>query len=671
MRPASLGYGRVLVRLLCQIRCYEAKGKGLANMPWDTELSNEQRSAASHVGRHARLLAGPGTGKTRCLTKRIVYLIEEQGVDPSRILVLTFTRVAKAEIRQRVLAELGNEAQLPHISTLSSFALRTILSHGAGVRLPQPIRIADDYEERWIIEEELKRLLGLSRITEARQLMNQLSADWEQLTADANDWENRFPNPQFLGAWQEHREIYGYTLRAELVYQLKNAVQEGAIELDLPPRHILVDEYQDLNACDLATIRYLSEGGVELYAAGDDDQSIYGFRYAYPDGIRRFPDEYVPSNELTLTECRRCAPRILDLALYVAQQDPRRIDKPLMPVVSTGAGEVRLLRYANQSVEAQSIAALCQQLVNEQAIRPDEILILVRTDRNRVFSNPIREALTAAGLPVATVSDPLEPLNRENGQGRRFLALLHLFDNDQDGLAWRTILRLQRNGIGNRAFEDIYDLARRRGLRFFDALQQVCLEPALIPRGNLVQRAVDEVRQTLNSISLGNYQSVKDFTEALANQVIPEAGERAEVMGVLERLFSLGDFQSLSSLLRSLSTSLDDVEQETESGAINIMTMHQAKGLTASAVFVVAAEDVYIPGKTVGSRIEDERRLLYVSLTRAKTYLFITHCRNRVGAQTHTGRNSGNPRRLLTRFLQGGPIRSIDGTGFMLETNQR
>lgn len=343
LRPASLGYGRVLVRLLCQIRCYEAKGKGLANMPWDTELSNEQRSAASHVGRHARLLAGPGTGKTRCLTKRIVYLIEEQGVDPSRILVLTFTRAAAAEIRQRVLAELGNEAQLPHISTLSSFALRTILFHGAGVRLPQPIRIADDYEERWIIEEELKRL----------------------------------------------------------------------------------------------------------------------------------------------------------------------------------------------------------------------------------------------------------------------------------------------------------------------------------------QRAVDEVRQTLNSISLGNYQSVRDFTEALANQVIPEAGERAEVMGVLERLFSLGDFQSLSSLLRSLSTSLDDVEQETESGAINIMTMHQAKGLTASAVFVVAAEDVYIPGKTVGSRIEDERRLLYVSLTRAKTYLFITHCRNRVGAQTHTGRNSGNPRRLLTRFLQGGPIRSIDGTGFMLETNQR
>ena len=194
-------------------------------MSWEEGLSPEQRQAAGHFGQHARLLAGPGTGKTRVLTSRVAHLVEARNVAPTDILAQTFTRAAAAELRSRVSSVISDAATgLPHIGTLHSFALQTILRYGAGNRLPSPIRIADDSEERWIIEEDIKRILGLERIEDARDLIQQLSSDWEQLTADIEGWDSRFPNPRFLGTWREHRAIFGYTLRAELVYQLKRVL---------------------------------------------------------------------------------------------------------------------------------------------------------------------------------------------------------------------------------------------------------------------------------------------------------------------------------------------------------------------------------------------------------------------------------------------------------------
>ena len=140
-------------------------------MPWDDGLTGEQTVATSHFGTHARLLAGPGTGKTLCLTRRILYLIEEGEVDAASIMALTFTRAATAELRNRIISELGEDAQIPLVSTLHSFALRTILRQFSGSRLPQPIRVADDYEERHIIQEDLKLILAAVNIRSASSSM--------------------------------------------------------------------------------------------------------------------------------------------------------------------------------------------------------------------------------------------------------------------------------------------------------------------------------------------------------------------------------------------------------------------------------------------------------------------------------------------------------------------
>ena len=217
-------------------------------MSWDDGLLPEQRAAAVHTGTHARMLAGPGTGKTRTLTRHICFLIAEKNASPDAVLAITFTRAAARELRQRVERELGNDRS-PRISTLHSFALRQLLRNSAiSSKLPQPLRIADDWEEQKIVLRDLKSLLELGSVSCAGDLLNQLSSDWQSLTAEEEDWERRFPNPKFLSAWREHRRVYGYTLRTELVYQLKKTLeQRGDFELDSSIGQLLVDEYQDLN----------------------------------------------------------------------------------------------------------------------------------------------------------------------------------------------------------------------------------------------------------------------------------------------------------------------------------------------------------------------------------------------------------------------------------------
>lgn len=632
---------------------------------WDEGLTSEQKKAASHKGTHARLLAGPGTGKTLTMTRRILWLITEQGISPNQILALTFTRAAASELKRNLEKNLKSANVLPRVSTLHSFALRQILRNASLTKLPQPLRIADDLEERQIIIEEISDLIGVD-VGKTQKLLNELSADWQKLTADKPDWDKRFPNPKFLGAWKEHREVYGYTLRAELVYQLKRALEEQGKSMDLegPPKYVLIDEYQDLNACDLSVIKLLADLNSEIYAAGDDDQSIYGFRFANPDGIRRFTDDYKPSADLRSKICQRCSKEILEYGLSVVKQDFRRIDKPIEPKDKAERGEVHVLGFPDQDQEAEGIAELCHWLINSQNIPPEEILILLRSDRNNQFSNPIRESLTKRGIPVGTVSNPLEPLNHK--QAREMLCLMRLIVQRSDNLAWRTILSLGNRGIGKKTFSELYKWARKNGLKFSDALQKVKESPNSLSRnGNRVSKSVKQIESLLTEIGAPEEGKLDSWINNLASKFIHNEIERQEVLSLFSRVREIGEAESLEELLRALNVSLGDVEQEKEKGKVAIMTMHQAKGLSADAVILAVAEDEYIPGRATGEAIDDERRLLFVSLTRARRYLYVTFCRRRTGQQRHSGRNPGRLQRTFTRFLSGGRYKPQEGQDFI------
>lgn len=612
-------------------------------MSWDDGLSDERRSVISYNGTHARLLAGPGTGKTWSLIKKLTYLIEELAVSPSTIYVLTFTRAAAAELNDRVKKELIDLESYPKISTLHSFALKLILKNPARTRLPIPIRIADKFEEKEFIEADMRDLLGI-RKNEVHKKFQQLSADWGRLA--------EFPDARFLGAWDEHRQIYGYTLLSELVFQFKGALEEE--DFTLPQiNYLLVDEYQDLNPCDLDVIKYLADFGAELFVAGDDDQSIYGFRFANPDGIRNFTEEYDPSKHLELNECRRCDKNILALGLFVIESDLRRIPKTLHCKSDAEDGIVKILKFTEQEEEANGIARMCNYLINQKNIDPSEIMILLSSDKNNSFSRIIRDALIQQNVPVKIFSNPLAPLDTD--EGRIFLCILQLIVNPTDSLAWRVLLQKRTvNGIGDETFKKVYAIAVEQGISFYDSLELVSENPDLVPmNGKKVKQEINFIKAIIDENKVDSIDNLSDFIGDLVNKYIENQEIRDDIKSIFLNVIrsSVGKI-SLEDSLSALNVSLSNKEQDLEEGLVSIMTMHQSKGLTADAVFIVAAEDELIPGRNLsGDRKDDSRRLLYVSLTRARHYLFITHCQRRTGAQLYAGRNTHTPFRRLSRFI--------------------
>ena len=566
------------------------------------------------------------------------------------------------------------EDNSPRISTLHSFALRQILKNATSITaLPQPLRIADDWEERNIVQRDLKDLLTLPHIDRAKELLNELSADWQSLTVDEADWEKRFPNPRFIGMWREHRQIYGYTLRSELVYQLKKALeQRGDFKLDGQIEYLLVDEYQDLNRCDLAVVQEIASRGAELFIAGDDDQSIYGFRKAHPEGIRRFPHDYSDATGLELTICKRCDRSILDLGLFVADQDPRRIKKTIQSEPGRDEGEVALLRFDDQDAEAKGIADLCTHLRTRCGLKPDDILVLLRADRNGIFSRPIRKKLEEAGIPVAATTNTTKPLDQE--AGRAFLAFLRIAVRHDDSLAWRSLLQVWCQGVGPKAIGAVYDLARIRGENFAQTVIAAHADANLLPttHRSRLYRAINTVLNQRNDLfsedSSRKYETCDELMEVIryaAVSIIANEEERDSILLEIERAAEAFESTSIKELVQVIEVKNEVIEQEQEEGKVNILTMHRAKGLTAEAVIVAAAEDQYIPGQAGGEQIDDERRLLYVSLTRAKHHLFITYCDRRTGQQIHTGRDSGNASRSLSQFLHDCPHIPRDGRTFI------
>ena len=648
-------------------------------MPWDSNLLSEQRKAAAHSGSHARLLAGPGTGKTLTLTRHICFLVTEKSVSPDSILAITFTRAAARELRQRVTIELG-EDKSPRISTLHSFALRQLLKNSTIItNLPQPLRIADDWEERNVVLEDLKALCTLPYIRNARELLNSLSADWQSLTADAADWDKRFPDPAFLGAWREHRQTYGYTLRAELVYQLKKALeQRGDFELESPIEHLLVDEYQDLNRCDLAIVKAIASRGTELFIAGDDDQSIYGFRKADPEGIRRFPTDYFGATELELEICKRCDSNILEMALFVARQDPQRIEKTIRPEQDSGTGEFEILRFDDQLAEAKGIAEISTWLLEHRRLKPSDILILLRSDNKGMFSSIIRKQLEETAIPVATATDSMNPL--DEADGRALLAFLQLATHPDDSLAWRTLLKTWCRGVGDGAIGSLYTVARNRGEWFAKTVLAAHADDSILPSNHrsrlssAIGRVMNRLEALFREDTHGSYETSEELMGMIshsAESIVADDGKCEAILLRLARAVEAFGASSIETLVQAIGVASEDIEQELDEGKVNILTMHRAKGLTAEAVIIAATEDQYIPGRANGKEVEDERRLLYVSLTRAKHHLFITYCDRRTGQQQHTGRDNGTAARSLSQFLIDCPHAPQSGEGFIRSLGTR
>jgi len=622
----------------------------------------EQQEIIAHdLTRHARILAGPGTGKSASLVALVNRLRTK---DPGcRIRLLTFTRAATSELAKKVSEHPAAAAERP--STIHSFAISVLLRNRGAGSPPQPLRIADDWEYQHTVLGTLSRRMGIG-IPRLKRLFREMAANWESLRPEEDPKVDPRHRALFLGGWNEHRQIFGYTLLSELPYALRAALRDhpdlqGA-DYDL----LVVDEYQDLNACDLEALRLLAERGCWIVAAGDDDQSIYSFRKAAPEGIRRFPLDYPGCADYSLSVTQRCGSRIVDWASYVIEGDPDRPrGKPrVRSVEGSPEGEVALLSFASERSEAEGVALLVRNLIQSEGIRTSEILVLMRTDDRGRFSGPVRTQLARLGIAYSD-PDVVQRMLEEPGN-RQLLEALRLLVHRQDSLAWAGLLTLTAR-IGTTFVDFVYEQARQRRCSFGQALLD--LYGNGFPEGPSAssQRARDLVTSALAWLDAHPVPETAEggwgrwIIETSGGGLAPPPSDPLRELllaldGLVEPDQGLGRFiGQIGPLGKDLTLALSE--------GVRIMRLGGAKGLTVKATIIVGLEDGLIPRPDCD--LGEERRLLYVGMTRAEKFLFGTWARRRRGPTARAGSPAIHTLRRHSTFLDNGPVNSEDGMAFV------
>ena len=607
---------------------------------------------------HGVVLAGPGTGKSAAMVAYIEQLANSE--EPPRVRMLTFTRAATSELALKVSEHPALAAQRP--STIHSFAISVLMRNPGAASFPQPLRMADDWEHKNIVRITLARRAAV-HLRVVDQLLRELEANWQSLRPEDDPQIEETIRTRFLGAWDEHRRVYGYTMLSELPNLLRQALVNHdhlrGIDYDL----LIVDEYQDLNACDLEALRLIGNRGCAILGAGDDDQSIYGFRKAAPEGIRRFPDDYIPSESYTLSIAKRCARRIIEWSRFVIEGDPDRPARPaLTPEDGAPDGEIALLSFPRNDAEAVGIAALVEQLVAE-GLPPDQILVLFRGDYNGHFSAPVTEELTRRGIAV---SDP-EVVGRALSQegNRRSLAMLRLAVSMEDSLAWAAIMHLTTN-VGERFFDHVYRVAVAARLSFGGALLREYdnrFQGAPKSSAGRATEAIRAVQAWVDDHPIPDECPPEGWGHWIAATAASDAfpGFDEELARIIEMIDAVVEPADLSRFLGQIVPLGTDLAAARSQG-VRIMTMGGSKGLTVQATIVAGAEEGIVPRPE--AELAEERRLLYVAMTRARSHLFVTWCQQRTGPTARSGAaNVGL--RTHSNFLAGGPVQSQSGTAYV------
>lgn len=628
-----------------------------------TPTEEQERILAYRPGRHVRILAGPGTGKSATVVKLVDDLLSQD--EPPRVRLVTFTRAATAELAQKVSEHPAAATLRP--STVHSFALSVLLQNPDVGAFPRPLRLADDWEQKNIVIPTLGRRINVQP-RRVKRLFQELASNWEALTERPHPNVDPQERARFMGAWLEHRAVFGYTLLGELPFELWTALLHHedlrGVDFDV----LVVDEYQDLNACDLEVLTLLAGRGAWIVAVGDDDQSIYSFRCAAPEGIRRFGTDYPEHLECPLSISHRCGRRIIDWALHIIEGDPDRdAHRPrLTAAEGSREGEVALLSFPSAIQEARGIVDIVEGL-RADGVPLAEILILTRSDYQGAWSGPIKEELERRGIEY---SDPDE-VTREMDlpENRWSLALLRLLVDPTDSLAWATLLYLT-TGVGDAFADRVYGHARTTGTGFGEALRD--LHQGGFPgfaraSANRVTALMDEIGEWLRENVLPGEEPGEGWSTWIRQRSVgsPRRRPTESLLALLDEVrlrVETDDPLTFDRFLSQLRPVARDLAQARSEG-VRIMSMAASKGLTVQATILPGLEDGVLPKD--GEDAAEERRLLYVAMTRAKRYLFGTWATNRTGPTARTGRTRVQLRRTPTNFLAGGPVDSENGRTFI------
>jgi DNA helicase-2/ATP-dependent DNA helicase PcrA len=603
-------------------------------------LNPAQRAAVAATDGPVLVLAGAGTGKTRVLTTRLVHLLTTGKAVPGQILAVTFTNKAAGEIRERAAAMLGRSVEGWFLGTFHSLAARLLRPHAELVGLKPTFTILDEDDQMRLI----KQLLEAENIDEKKspaRLVLAVINRWKDRGMVPSDVENEKSGelangklPKLYAQYQERLlSLNACDFGDLLLHQLTLLRGRPEILESMQERfrYILVDEYQDTNVAQYLWLRLLAQKHRNICCVGDEDQSIYGWRGAEIGNILRFEEDFPGAEVVRLEQNYRSTGHILAAASHLIAKNRQRLGKTLWTSAEPGE-QVRVQTLWDGQEEARWVADEIENL--QRAKLPlSQIAVMVRAGfQTRQFE----ERFITLGIPYRVL---VGARFYERAEVRDAIAYLRLLASPEDDLAFERIVNAPRRGVGPAALQQIHNYARGQRIPLLIATQQLAATDELKPKLRESMRGF-----TASFIRWRELLKTMPHTE-VAQIVLDESGytgmwqadKSPEAPGKLENLkefvVALGDFETLPAFLEHVSLVLEATEKS--AGAqVTLMTLHGAKGLEFDAVFLPGWEEEIFPSRrsleengTLG--LEEERRLAYVGITRARQRAFISHVANR------------------------------------------
>ncbi|GAA4111036.1 DNA helicase PcrA [Knoellia locipacati] len=654
-------------------------------------LNEEQREAVLHAGSPLLIIAGAGSGKTRVLTHRIAYLLAARGVQPGQVLAITFTNKAAAEMRERVADLVGPRAKAMWVMTFHSACVRILRREADKVGMKSTFSIYDAADSQRLMSMVIRDMDLDPKRYNPRTFSHQVSNLKNELV-DEETYAARVgsePSAENPGGTHTERLL----AEAYTAYQ-RRLRQANALDFDdiimltvhmfqaFPDvaehyrrrfRHVMVDEYQDTNHAQYQLIRELvghegkrSEHAVEpseLVVVGDADQSIYAFRGATIRNIVEFEEDYPDARTILLERNYRSTQTILTAANAVISRNESRRKKNLW--TDSGAG-ASIIGYVgdNEHDEASFVARSIDRLGDEHGTKPGDVAVFYRTNAQ---SRALEEVFVRVGLPYKVVGGTRFYERREVKDA---LAYLRVLSNPADTVNLRRILNVPKRGIGDRAEAVVAALAERERISFVEALGRPEDAPGIATRSVTSIKAFTALLEDLGKVRDDDEAGVSDLLEAIVEksgylaelrashdpqdetrienlaELVAVAREFDEARAETGEVNSLEDFLERVSLVADADEIPDSAEAE-EQGVVTLMTLHTAKGLEFPVVFLTGMEDGTFPHlRSLGDpkELEEERRLAYVGITRARERLHLS----RAAVRSAWGAPQYNP---PSRFL--------------------
>ena len=600
------------------------------------QLNEAQREAATHIDGPLLILAGAGSGKTKTLTTRLAYLIGEVGIDPANTLTLTFTNKAAAEMRDRALRLIGGTHTYPLLCTFHKFGLLFLKFHIERLGRDNRFVIIDSDDKKRLLRSIAKELgidLNISFVaSEISKYKNTLLDPREVIEkAELPDYKKVARIYERYQQNIEENNLVDFDDLLMLTYKILDEHEDLRIETSRRYQYIMVDEYQDTNELQYKLLRRLCSEHDNLCVVGDDDQSIYGWRGANIRNILEFHEHFDNTRVIKLEINYRSTAPILEAANNLIEHNNRRLGKRLVSHRGDGP-EVQLLHSLDEAHEARTIASRIKDLL-AKGTPPEEIAVLYRIN---AVSRSLEEGFAKEGLQFKLIGGMRF---YERTEIKDIISYFRVLSNPHDDFSFLRIINKPRRGIGKSTVEKLQREAHDKRISIYRLIKTSQMETLTELTGKKAAKTLKELLETIHDLQEESRQNLERFIDYFEGKIGLREYYNAQPDG-FERVLNIDEFYGylrdsveknpdlgLDEFLNDISLQSD--QDEVDGQAIAIMSIHAAKGLEFEHLFVIGMEEEFFPLLGDGCNMEEERRLGYVAITRAKSDLTLCYSDSR------------------------------------------